>query len=435
MRPPTVVVENGSYFMDNLGDVSMLQVCVARIRERWPDARIRVVGETPDRLRAALPGVEPLAPAHGDRIPMTTRTRHPLVVELERRLQRRAPRVARWAKRRQIAHDPERASRYDVFQSALEDADVVVSSGGGFITDRHPGQTKRVLHTLAIAQGHDRPTAMFGAGLGPLREETHRRLATPVIEGLDVLGLREEAGNLAELRSWGCTPPRVFVTGDDAVALAYPPPPGAGRSGRDAVGVSLRFAGEYGLAEAPELGEAVREFCRRNDAALLGLPVRMRLSPDNDVDALRELLGPNAPDLEETAAIDTPAALIRQTRRCRVVLTGTYHAGVFALSVGTPIVTLSSSDYYDRKFAGLAEQFGVSAVRSLRYETADLASAVRRSLEEAWAAAPDVRAGLQEAAAEQRARSREAYDAFFRLVEERRRDAGRKVQKVRSRAP
>lgn len=419
MRAPTVVVENGSYFMDNLGDVSMLQVCVGRIRDRWPDARIRVVVETPDRLLAAIPGVEPLAPAHGHRIPMTTRTRHPAILAVERRLDRHAPRLARWARRRQIAHDAERSSRYDAFHAALDGAGAVISSGGGFITDRHPGQTARVVHTLGTAQALGRPTAMLSAGLGPLHDEDLRRVAAPVIGSLDVLGLREEEGNRAELRAWGCAPPRVFVTGDDAVELAHPAPPGAGSDDGGAVGVSLRFAGEYGLAEAPGLGETVRAFCRRHDAPLLGLPVRTRLSPDDDIDALRALLGGSAPDLEETAAIDTPEALIRRVRRCRVVLTGTYHAGVFALAVGTPVVTLSSSDYYDRKFAGLAEQFGASAVRSLRYETADLASAVRGALEEAWAAPPELRAGLREAAADQQARSREAYDAFFRLVENR----------------
>lgn len=426
MNAPLVVVENGAYFMDNLGDVAMLQVCVARLRDRWPGARIRVICETPERLSTAIPGVEAIAPAHGNRIPMTTRTRHPVVLDVERRLQLHAPRLARWAKRRQIAHDQEQAPRYDAFQAALDAADAVVCSGGGFITDRHPGQTERVLHTLGIAQGLGCPTAMFGAGLGPLRDRSHRKLAIAVVGSLDVLGLREGEGNRDELRSWGCEPPRVFVTGDDAVELAHPAPSHPAGSGRrGAVGVSLRFAEEYGLAQAPGLGDVLSAFCRRNGAPLLGLPVRTRLSPDNDVDALRELLGRSAPDLEEAAAVDTPEALIERVRRCRVVLTGTYHAGVFALSVGTPIVTLSSSAYYDRKFAGLAEQFGASAVRSIRYRTPDLASAVRRSLEELWEAAPGLREPLEASAADQRRRSREAYETFFRLIEDRGHGAGR----------
>ncbi|MGI9038398.1 MAG: polysaccharide pyruvyl transferase family protein [Gemmatimonadota bacterium] len=419
--PRRIVVENGSYFMDNLGDVAMLQACVGRIRTRWPDARVQVVVETPDRLRDAVPGVEPLAPAHGHRIPMTARSRHRWVVGLERRLQLHAPGLAHRAKRRQIAPDAERVARYDAFHAALEAADAVVCTGGGFVNDHHPAHAEKTLHTLGIAQALGRPTAMFGAGLGPLTDPAHRALTRPVIRRLDVLGLRERAGNLEELNAWGALPAaasRVFFTGDDAVELARahatvetsPETP-------DALGVSLRLAGEYGRHGMPWLEAVVREFRRERGAPLVGLPVRTALSPENDVEALRTLLGAEAPDLEDAAAIGTPAQLLRRVRRCRVVLTGTYHAGVFALSLGKPIVTLSGSVYYDRKFAGLAEQFGSSAVKSFRHGDPDLAAGVRRALDDLWEAAPDRDAALAAAARSQVERGREAYEAFFRLVE------------------
>ena len=54
----------------------------------------------------------------------------------------------------------------------------------------------------------------------------------------------------------------------------------------------------------------------------------------------------------------TPADVVRQIGRCRSVVTGSYHAGVFALSQGIPIVAVTKSSYYDQKFAGLADQFG-----------------------------------------------------------------------------
>ena len=43
---------------------------------------------------------------------------------------------------------------------------------------------------------------------------------------------------------------------------------------------------------------------------------------------------------------------------CRVVVTGSYHAAVFALSMGVPAVGLAASRYYVDKFKGLADQFG-----------------------------------------------------------------------------
>ena len=49
---------------------------------------------------------------------------------------------------------------------------------------------------------------------------------------------------------------------------------------------------------------------------------------------------------------------MNQIARCRVVITGSYHAGVFALSQGIPVVAIVNSDYYSSKFIGLADQFG-----------------------------------------------------------------------------
>ena len=50
--------------------------------------------------------------------------------------------------------------------------------------------------------------------------------------------------------------------------------------------------------------------------------------------------------------------VIKQTARCRVVVTGAYHAAVFALAQGIPVVCLSNSPYYLAKFQGLEDLFG-----------------------------------------------------------------------------
>ena len=51
--------------------------------------------------------------------------------------------------------------------------------------------------------------------------------------------------------------------------------------------------------------------------------------------------------------------MIRQIQRCRLVVTGSYHAGVFALASGIPVVGLAKSSYYRDKFLGLADMFAV----------------------------------------------------------------------------
>ena len=51
--------------------------------------------------------------------------------------------------------------------------------------------------------------------------------------------------------------------------------------------------------------------------------------------------------------------------RCRLVVTGSYHAALFALSMGVPAIGIATSRYYEDKFLGLADQFGPRLLRRL----------------------------------------------------------------------
>ncbi len=66
-------------------------------------------------------------------------------------------------------------------------------------------------------------------------------------------------------------------------------------------------------------------------------------------DGVEDIGAPEVPTLNDVLAA---------TARCRVVVTGSYHAAVFALSIGVPAIGLAASRYYEDKFLGLAEQFG-----------------------------------------------------------------------------
>lgn len=101
--------------------------------------------------------------------------------------------------------------------------------------------------------------------------------------------------------------------------------------------------------------------------------------------------------------------MIQQIGQCRIVVTGAYHAAVFALAQGIPVVGLSASDDYSAKFLGLADQFGLGC------ETVDLGSPDRSerlaiALETAWLSAERVRLPLLEGARRQIALSHRAYE-------------------------
>ena len=66
-----------------------------------------------------------------------------------------------------------------------------------------------------------------------------------------------------------------------------------------------------------------------------------------------------------------PQDVARQVGTCRVLVTGAYHAAVFALTQGIPVIALSTSRYYEDKFLGLADMFG-TGLELVDTETEDL---------------------------------------------------------------
>ena len=62
-----ILVDQSGYGLLNLGDVAMLQGCVARLRQQWPTAEIRVIAHSPDRLQRYCPDTIAVQPTFADR--------------------------------------------------------------------------------------------------------------------------------------------------------------------------------------------------------------------------------------------------------------------------------------------------------------------------------------------------------------------------------
>jgi colanic acid/amylovoran biosynthesis protein len=97
-------------------------------------------------------------------------------------------------------------------------------------------------------------------------------------------------------------------------------------------------------------------------------------------------------------------------------VTGSYHAGVFALAQGIPAIGLVASSYYVDKFLGLRDQFGEGCT-AVMLDADDLAGALEAAIEEAWAQEPGVRAQLVAAGERQLEEGRAAYHRLFEIVE------------------
>jgi colanic acid/amylovoran biosynthesis protein len=391
-----ILVEYPPHGQRNVGDAAMLQAAVSRLTELRPDAVIEVVTRHPHLLPLPHESARPVRP-----LPLHTQAlkRMPSssmlgILRLHDAVRSRIP----IGRRRGVL-------------DAVREADLVVASGGGFITDSFQGAASHVLGVLALAIQRGTPIALLGQGVGPLRSPRLRAKAAAVLPSATLITLREGRAGKTVLESLGVPADRVVVTGDDAIEPAFEARPR--RLGRG-LGLNVRVVGYAGVT--PHALESVRAgvsaAAERYDAPLLPIPISHNRK-DSDVRAIRDLLA--RPDLPMPSSLETLDGVLAQVGQCRVVVTGSYHAAVFALAQGIPAVCLSKSDYYDHKFLGLAEQFGggCSIVALSGERTAER---LTDAIDAAWAGAEEVRPALLEAAERQIAAGRAAYGRLLDLV-------------------
>jgi len=418
-----ILIDSGSYHALNVGDVAMLQAAVERLDHLLPNATISAVTNAPATLANHCPHVEPVPLAgrvaflsdrfigRGDEVlPVAWRA---TLERFEEGLRRDSPAALSSfiAAKRAIALRQDWSAPRD-YVDAIRRADLVVASGAGVFTDSFLENALGVLTTLELALRFDVPTALMGQGLGPVTNEVLRARMADILPRVDLVAVRERSESLRLLDTLGVPPERVIVTGDDAIEMANRQTVSALGA---AIGVNLRIAGYAGTGDqvVAVVRPAIHEARRRLGASLLAIPVAHH--PDcHDGVAIRQVI--SGDDAEEgIVELATPADAIVQVSRCRVVVTGSYHAAVFALGQGIPVVALAAVQYYRDKFAGLAELFpGGCAIVLL--DQGDAPAALTGAIESAWMDAPGLREPLLYAAARQFMQGREAYRRLAALA-------------------
>jgi polysaccharide pyruvyl transferase WcaK-like protein len=432
-----ILVDQSGYDLLNIGDVAMLQSCVLRLRAQWPAAEIMVIAAAPERLAAYCPGAiaigRTFADLRGSRlVPRKAR------LALEQGWKIAGPYLAR-------QHGRPLPGRPRTAVQAVRAADLVVASGGGYITDTWWWHASGVLSLLSLAQRLGKPTAMFGQGIGPMKRRLLRAQSRAVLPQLTLLALREDRTGRPLANSLGVAPAALALTGDDALeqasrpgALAFPGALAAGSAAGHVLGVNLRVSGYAGVdqATAAAVASAVRAVATELRADLIGLPVS-RYATAADAGILRELWPGQSPpgqsppgqsppgqsrpegNPEASLAVDditTPDGLATAVAQCRAVITGSYHAALFSLAAGVPAVCLTKSAYYDTKFGGLAALFP-GACRTVSLDGPHAAARLRVAVQDAWLLPPAARAAAADTAVGLRDAGRQAY-AQFRLAVE-----------------
>jgi polysaccharide pyruvyl transferase WcaK-like protein len=423
-----ILLDGSSHDLANVGDVAMLQMAIRRLSVLWPNAQIDVVTSAPERLATLCPTTYPVSAegqqqwfgsyghprlgrrrvsaalrAAADTAAMVTRYRLPATSEL--------------ITRARLRHNGQSETNLTKFLEALRTADLITISGGGFVTDAFAAYATRVLGTLRAGSARGIPTAMFGQGLGPITDSFLRNVSEKTFSKLDLLALRESVYSLPLAKNLGARSEAIVTTGDDAIEMSWEQ-----RSDNfgNAIGLNLRSASYSGVGDA--MLAALRPVIQRAigplGAPVIPIPISDH-SIRSDLATVEQLLSGYSGSIARDDFLVSPSAVIQRVSRCRLVLTGSYHAAVFALSQGIPTVCIVGSDYYRSKFVGLAGQFGVGCSVAMT-EDPDFGTKLLQIIEHAWTSAEIVRAPLREAAQRQIEASKAAYRRLYDAVEHRR---------------
>jgi polysaccharide pyruvyl transferase WcaK-like protein len=424
-----LLVQPGAHHLQNMGDVAMLAVAVERLQELWPDATIGVITESARELAVHCPRAVPvpldgrrlwldqpfLGYAVQRRLPRSLARR---VRDAEQGLRRQGPGLAALTIRTRRRIKRLDATALGEFLDWVWGSDAAVLVGAGLFTDAFAPAAITFLELFETIVDRKAPVAMFGQGLGPLTDPELEAWLRRVLPRVDLIALREERAGRPILKRLGVPEERIMTTGDDAIELALreASQPQAGR----AIGLCLRRA-RY--SEVPDemlrrVGAILRRVAASYNCPLVSVPIS-RYAKELDANVIAQSLQLPEPDSNQP---ETPRDVVRRIQHCRLVVTGSYHAAVFALALGIPAIGLAQSGYYIDKFAGLNDQFdGCCPFVVLGEDESEerLEQAIRRS----WDDADDLRTSLIQASERQLEQGWAAYRRFHELVEARRRGA------------
>ncbi|MBE9158417.1 polysaccharide pyruvyl transferase family protein [Nodosilinea sp. LEGE 06152] len=421
-----ILVENSGYRLLNMGDLAMLTVALSRLDRLFPHSSIQVLTSDPEKLSEIFPSTKPISvqarmtwfsplAARYYQLPLI-RYFSKLGLFLENLLRRHKPTLFLRILSLKLKKKAGLLEEVRLLMDALYRADIVIATGGGYITDEFKCETQPRLAMLSLANQLGIPTILVGQGLGPVQDLELQRQIKKTLAQADLICLREQLASVALINYIGIPNVPILITGDDAIELAYKARTEHIGSG---IGINLRVApySEVGESIVQTLRLVFLNIASKFQASLIPIPIDHSAYDglvDPDSTTIEKLVGQDSRDLGGGAELDTPLKIIEQVGRCRVVITGSYHAGVFALSQGIPVVGLAKSKYYVDKFFGLADQFGVGC-SVLMLDEIDLENKLTDCTKNLWNEAETLRPILLDAA---RAQIQAGIIAYQKILEE-----------------
>jgi polysaccharide pyruvyl transferase WcaK-like protein len=282
-----------------------------------------------------------------------------------------------------VARDPA------YWRDRVEKMDLVVASGGSWFSGLFKNQAEDVLDGLAAALLAERPTAIAGAAFEPLADTRLEAKARHVLKDVTALWVRDLA-SARFLAGLGVPWSRIVCHADPALRICR-----AVRDcePRDVLGINLRNSQHYnpmteGIRQT--LRQSLGEFLVENPAEVRALPVSLHGPADE------EAVSETWPQTTLTR-LSSVEDLLAHVSDCRVVVSGSHHAAVFALGLGVPVLMVGASAHYLRKLRSLEPFFG-SAARVVDLAASSASAEIGAALGELWQTPAWKRADLRRVA-------------------------------------
>jgi polysaccharide pyruvyl transferase WcaK-like protein len=381
----------------NLGDDAMLLNAARRLREWFPDSRLRIPLRPGGTLPDGLPSHEVVADVR-HWIELALRATAPL------RFGKRWPdperegggRAVTWRRRasdwlaRMMATDRGRAAR-DV--RPLASSDILYVTGDNAINDFNPAGVFERLCLLRVARRLGLTTVLSSQGIGPIASAWARDALKEILAQADLVSYRYDGDGTTLSRAIAAANLWQMTTGDEAYSL--PPDHEAGADVLERAGVRR---GERYLAvhfREPDFTPQHRDLTGYIARVLDDIASRcpdpfvffpMSISRRYGLDAeyggrIRQQMAVSA-RLRIAAGVEHPAVVKAAVAQARLTIGSSYHMHVFGLSQDVPAVIAYSGAYYQAKSDGLAALYAPST-HSLDMKVVDpgeVVDAVERAL-------------------------------------------------------
>ena len=420
----------------NKGNNALLAVTYARLSRYWPSAVFDVISDAPHFCRTYLPSATPVAPA--DLLPHTATEL--LLPQSARSVLFEFREIAqRWTGLRLSTHQLHMLfSKHGAGDVSAADVDsgvdindgthaaspayaqigkydAYIPTGGGYFCDSDKYFLLGVFDRLEAAIRANVPTVMVGQGVGPLTDPELLARAASVLPQIDYLFIREERAARPLLDAIGVPEEKVIMTGDDAIEYAYHrrvAQPGSG------IGLSVRVATHTGMnaAHLATIKPIIQEFAATHRAPLVAAPISY-YRHESDIAPISAIMAGYGKGDCSWRKFEELDEFIARIGRCRLMISGTCHGAVFALSQGIPVICLARSLEYTNKLAGLSAEFGVQGCEVIALDDPQLGERLSQVMARMWAEADDLSTPLLEQAQRQIGLGYAAYSKIFDLID------------------